>query len=387
MIILVPIGCYLPGYKAGGPVRTLANMVDHLGDEFKFKILTADRDLGDTTSYSDIIIECWNSIGKADVFYMSQKRRSFRIFKRFFCSIEYDIIYLNSFFSPQFSIKSLLLRRFCLIPDRPLIIAPRGQLTSGSLNLKRLKKFTYIYLAKLLRLYRGAIWQASSEHEAADIRCLFGENVQIVIAPNLPTSIHLKDESMLMNIKTNGNLKVLFLSRISRVKNLHFALNLINGIKGKIELNIYGPIEDNSYWTECQKVITSLPENITVEYKGGIEYNNILNILMKHDLFFLPTLGENFGHVILEALCAGCPVLISDQTPWRGLSEKRAGWDLPLSKPSLFNEVLQKCADMDQEEYSTWSKQARKYGITYSENQEIIELNKKLFLTALNSEH
>ncbi len=45
--ILAFIGHYLPGYKAGGPIRTLENMVDALGDEFEFRIVTSDRDLGD----------------------------------------------------------------------------------------------------------------------------------------------------------------------------------------------------------------------------------------------------------------------------------------------------------------------------------------------------
>ena len=58
--------------------------------------------------------------------------------------------------------------------------------------------------------------------------------------------------------------------------------------------------------------------------------------------FFFPTLGENYGHVIYEALDSGCPVLISDQTPWRGLSEVGAGWDLPLDKPDLFRQACKR---------------------------------------------
>ena len=45
-IILSFAGHYLPGYKAGGPIRSIANMVDQLGDEFDFRIVAGDRDLG-----------------------------------------------------------------------------------------------------------------------------------------------------------------------------------------------------------------------------------------------------------------------------------------------------------------------------------------------------
>ena len=78
--------------------------------------------------------------------------------------------------------------------------------------------------------------------------------------------------------------------------------------------------------------------------------------IAKNHLFFLPTLGENFGHIILEAFCAGCPVLISDQTPWRDLEEKGVGWNLPLDQPELFREVLQRFAGMENAEYIKWSK-------------------------------
>ena len=146
-----------PGYKAGGPIRTLANMVDKLGDEFQFKIVTADRDFDDTKPYTGIKLDCWNRVGKADVFYMSPKKRSLKDFKKVLCSTECDILYLNSFFSPHFTIKPLLLRRLRLIPDRPLIIAPRGEFSTGALGLKSLKKRVYIAAAKAFGLYKGAV--------------------------------------------------------------------------------------------------------------------------------------------------------------------------------------------------------------------------------------
>ena len=101
--------------------------------------------------------------------------------------------------------------------------------------------------------------------------------------------------------------------------------------------------------------------------------------MREHDLFFLPTLGENFGHVILEALYAGCPVLISDQTPWRDLEEKGIGWDLALSKPEMFQDVLQRCVDMNNEEYVKWSERAWEYGLQVTKDDKVVEKNRRLF--------
>ena len=378
--ILTLVAYYLPGYKAGGPIQTLANMVGKLGDEFQFKIITADRDFDDTKPYPGIKLDGWNRVGKADVFYMSPNRRSLRDFKRLLFSTQYDILYLNSFFSPHFTIKPLLLRRLRLIPDRPLVIALRGEFSPGALGLKSFKKRVYITVAKVLGLYEGAVWQASSEHEEIDIRQWFGNDVQVVIAPNLPPVINAADEPRAVKGKTKGCLKIIFLSRISRKKNLDGALKMLNGLKGKIQFNIYGPMEDKVYWAECQKIISGLPGNIVVRYCGSVAHEKVDAVMGKHDLFFFPTLGENFGHVILEAFCTGCPVLISDQTPWRDLEEKGIGWDLPLSKPEMFQEVLQKCVNMDQYEYVKWSERTKAYGFQVTKDDGVIEQNRKLFL-------
>ncbi len=48
------IGNYLPGYKSGGIQRVTINTVDHLCDEFEFRIVTRDRDLGVEQPYPDI---------------------------------------------------------------------------------------------------------------------------------------------------------------------------------------------------------------------------------------------------------------------------------------------------------------------------------------------
>ena len=101
--------------------------------------------------------------------------------------------------------------------------------------------------------------------------------------------------------------------------------------------------------------------------------------MREHDIFFFPTLGENFGHVILEALCAGCPILISDQTPWRDLEEKDVGWDMPLSKPEMFQEVLQRCVDMNNDEYVKWSERAQEYGFGVTKDDGVVEQNRRLF--------
>ena len=70
-VILCFVAYYLPGYRSGGPVRTISNFVDHLGDEFDIRIVTRDRDVLDDKPYSGIRVDNWCTVGKAHVFYAS----------------------------------------------------------------------------------------------------------------------------------------------------------------------------------------------------------------------------------------------------------------------------------------------------------------------------
>ena len=73
-IILCFVEYYLPGYCSGGPVRSIVNFVDHLGDEFDIRIVTHDRDALDSEPYPNVQIDAWNKVGKAQVFYALIRR-------------------------------------------------------------------------------------------------------------------------------------------------------------------------------------------------------------------------------------------------------------------------------------------------------------------------
>ena len=169
------------------------------------------------------------------------------------------------------------------------------------------------------------------------------------------------------------------------MKNLDGALKLLHGLPGQVGFDIYGPreVNDADYWDEVREIMANLSSNIRVEYHGHIKYEDVPGTLSKYHLFLLPTLGENYGHVIIEALLAGCPILISDRTPWRDLEKAGVGWDLPLEEPERFRQVLQKCIEMGPEEYGSLSARAEAYGVQRCKDPEIIARNRMLFQTAL----
>jgi glycosyltransferase involved in cell wall biosynthesis len=169
------------------------------------------------------------------------------------------------------------------------------------------------------------------------------------------------------------------------MKNLSGALRMLAGILGDVSFDIYGPKEDLEYWEECQRLIAALPPNIRVRYEGEIEHERVADVLAGYDLFLFPTLGENYGHVISEALASGCPVLISDQTPWRNLEAEGIGWDIPLSETERFRSVLQQCVDGDDEWFTALSKRAMDYVAKRASAPETIDANRNLFKLACGS--
>ncbi len=95
---------YLPGFKAGGPIQTIPNIVELLGDKYEFHIITGDRDWSDCEGYKNVNIDCWNDVGKAKVYYLSQECQNWAKISELLQSNDYELIYLNSFCSLVFSI-------------------------------------------------------------------------------------------------------------------------------------------------------------------------------------------------------------------------------------------------------------------------------------------
>lgn len=379
MRILVFVNCYIPGYKSGGPIRSIANLVSRLGEKYEFSIVTNDRDRGDIKCYETVIPNDWNNLKNARVFYLSPDRRRFRDIHKLITETDFDVIYLNSFWSVVFSLYPLISAKLNR-KDFRVILAPRGEFSPQALMLKQMKKRLYLLAVKLLRLHKNIVWHVSSEKEKAHLLQHFAiEDDRLVIAPNLPGQYDL-----LAKAKTprKDRLSIVFLSRITEMKNLRFAISALGNCKAKLTFDIYGPISNRHYWQECLELIDKINkkhDSIMIQYKGAVDHHDVVDVLSNYDLFFMPTLGENYGHIILEALNAGLPVLISDQTPWVDLEEKGVGWTVSLGEKQQFSNIIDQVAGWDDEKIS----KARDKVLAYAEDKihdpKVLEQNMRLF--------
>lgn len=379
---MVVVGSYLPGFRGGGPIQSIANLTEVLGSEFRFHVVTSDRDVGSDHAYPAVAGGVWQTSGKCLVRYLGPRETGL-VFRRVLRSTPYDVLYLNSFFSPRFTILPLALRKVGAIARTPVIIAPRGEFSPGALSLKATKKRLWLAAARILGLYKDANWHATSEHEADLIKNVMGRKARVSVAPVLA---HVSDSDLSQETredKRSGTARIVFLSRISPKKNLRFAISLISArTGGDTVLDIYGPIDDEDYWGECRRMIDAADDpDVSIRYRGELEHSRVASTLSQYDLFLLPTLGENFGHVILEALAAGCPVAVSDQTPWAEIEKADAGWVIPLGERDRWEAAIQETVDWDEETMQARRVAAKGLAQSRGSSPRNIELNRRLFLT------
>lgn len=361
--VLIVMGRYLPGYKDGGPVRSIKNLVDYLGEEYNFRILTCDRDHGDTEPYQSIKVNDWNRVGNADVYYVAPGGFTRKVIVDL--SNKSDLIYVCGCFN-DYSVNTLIANRLGQI-SVPVVVAAMGLFSPMEFRLKYKKKKLFTVVFNKLGMFRNIYWSATSEMEISEIcQQVQAKKEQFFIAEDLPRKV---DDTPVIKEKQSGTLNVVWISRIAPKKNLIGAIQILQKVKTNVNFTIYGPIHDEHYWDECKNELERLPGNIKWKWKGNVDSEHVVDTLKQYHVFLFPTLGENFGHVIQEALSAGCPCIISDQTPWQDLETQGVGYVFPLDNNQPFISAIEKYADMDFESFQSIVNKAHDYAKSVSNSK------------------
>jgi len=327
-----------PGYRGGGPIRSLSRLIESISSDIDLRLVTRDRDLGSSSPYPELSGK-WIERSHSRVFYLNtssalQWIKLWRALRR----TSFHVLYVNSLWNPLFTLIPIAARGLRLIRAEQVLIAPRGELASGALALKSVKKRLLLkVLTPVLRRMKPK-WHASSRIEECDIKETFPWASVLTF---LPEQANLPPEPMPPEITgLQGPSRLVFLSRIAPVKNLALVLRALAKISGPVHFDIYGPIEAAKYWALCQSLIKQLPGGIRVRYRGEVEHSDVPGIFVRYDTFVFPTAGENFGHVIAESLSASCPVICSNATPWTEVLAAGGGAILPaLNEDALAAEI------------------------------------------------
>jgi glycosyltransferase involved in cell wall biosynthesis len=374
--LLIHTDWFSPAYKAGGPIQSIYQLTQLLKKEYKVYVITTTEDLNEDIEYQLSLKNQFVSFDGIQVIYLDSSHRSIANIKRLSDAIQPKFIFFNGLFNRYFY--KYLLFHFVRKFNGKSIISLRGMLKPSALKKKERKKRIYIGILRWLISGKNVTFHCTSKEEESDLIKNFGKKQNSVVLSNIP---FLSQNGI--SQKKSDKLKLVYAARIHPIKNLSLLISVLPQLKTSLKLTIIGVVEDEEYWLECKKQLNQLPKHIEVEVLGDMKHYELMNNLPNYDVYVLPTLGENFGHSIFEALSARLPVIISDQTPWRNLKDQKVGFDIPLIDKNSFTIAIEKFANMSQDEYMIWSNNAKEYAIKFYNNQDYSNSYKSLFSEVL----
>lgn len=374
-LILAFIDWYRPGYRAGGTITAFGNFVDFLEDHFEFYVVTRNSDYGSSITYDNIESNKWTEMGKTYCHYMSSSNVSIINIRRLIRDTPHDYLYINGIFSFHFSILPVLFSK-----GRNIIVNPHGMLSQQAFSIKSKKKRLFLWIVNVLRVYKNVTFHVSNIEEAHDVKKRIKRFKKVRIANQFPRKNTISHNS---NREINSPKRFVSIGRIAPEKGTLHLINSLSNINHEMRLDLFGSVYDVKYWEKCLKSINSLPPNIKIVYNGIVENKEVPLVLRGYDFFVLLSEGENFGHAILEGLSAGCPVIISNQTPWKDLEKDSVGWNVNIKNPDEILEAFNKALEMTQKEYKIWSRAAFDYAKGVINDDDV--LNQNLELLSIDS--
>ena len=354
--ILVITGGYFPGVDFGGIATSRYNFSQALDDDYDIAIVTRNHDYKTTTPYENIQ-EGWNQYGKARVKYLSDEDFCEKSFAQIMEETDPIVVYLSGTITSYFYFNKGAIRA-AKARNIPVLLTPDGDVCTNAMRIKPMKKFAAAAVCRATGAFRDVYFQPTSVNEVENLPKYLGvKKERITLLANLPSQAIPRENYE----KQKDCLKIVFASRIHPVKNLSYALECISKLTASVTFDIYGSMEDKEYWQACEAIIATMPENIKVSYRGRVDANEARDLARAYDVFILPTLSENYGYAIEEALLCGCPVIIScGTTPWDDV-DGQGGFAGNLEAPDAFVAELANIAAMDTGDYKEYTKHLNDY--------------------------
>ena len=343
--ILIVNPYFLPGYKSGGPQQTVQNICNVFGKSNDIYLVTKNIDFGETEPY-DLETDKWLQLYGINIMYVRPKDYDSKLFRSLYK--KFDVIYACGLFTLS-TIQMMLINNDS---SKKLYVAPMGVFSKNALSMKSIKKKVFLKAFSTIGAFKKIIWSFTSEEELDETKTAIGDkNIRdYIIAEDLPRFVDFDKQRILLH-RSDKALRIIFLSRISPKKNLLNAIHILDhAFDGRIIFDIYGIQEDKEYWARCYSAIQKLPGNVECRFCGSVKPSESVSVFADYDIFLFPTQGENFGHVIYEALAGGCLPVISDTTPWKDFDEKKCGNVISLDDIDGFRNTIQKYLNMPSEE-------------------------------------
>lgn len=352
--LLIMASLFYPQKNGGGPPVSIMNVVQAIKGKFEIYVITHNHEVGESKPLSGVT-NGWNDFDFGRVYYFSHDDYNTINIYNLICEIKPDVIYQNSFFSHQDALATLKYKK--KNKSVGVVVAPRGEVCEKRFAKGKFKKSVYTTLLRCCGYLKNVFFQATAEEEAIDTVRFLGIPKERIYTIN---NFSYANDSYIKPIeKKKGELKLCFIARIQDTKNLLYAIERLKNVKGEVTYDVYGPIENKSYYEQCFSV--ELPENVSLNYCGFVDHDEVGKTISNYHAYYMPTLGENYGHSIVEGMLYKRPVIISDMTPWTPINEEKAGFAISLDNPQEFEGIIEFMCNMEQDDYNAMCENAKKY--------------------------
>ena len=210
----------------------------------------------------------------------------------------------------------------------PYVFSPHGMLDPWSLSQGKLKKQIYLMLRLKRDLNRASAihYATAAERDLAGPLHLlpaaivegFGVDLEDFDSPPPRGSFRQK-----YAIAADARL-VLFLSRLHPKKGLDLLVPAAATVLGPDDRLVLAGSDQDGYQQQIAEMVRRAGMVDRVVFTGWLGPAGRLAALVDADVMALPSYQENFGLVVIEALAAGLPVVISDQVNlWREIDDAK----------------------------------------------------------------
>lgn len=119
--------------------------------------------------------------------------------------------------------------------------------------------------------------------------------------------------------RAGGPLRVLFAGRGTLLKGFPYLLEAVKKCGRRMQLDCVGKIQP-----ELQPLVATLPD---VQVFPSVPRSQLRKVYVEHDVLVLPSLGDSFGFVALEAMACGLPVIVTENC---GVPVPDPAWRVPI---------------------------------------------------------
>lgn len=234
---------------------------------------------------------------------------------------------------------SLQVARLCQSMRKPYFVRPHGSLDPFDLQKRALLKKVLgpFYVRSLLKNAAGVVCTASLEAER--LVTYGADPKRIVMTLPVPQMAeHGNGQGFRLKHRIPADAQVvLFLSRVDYKKGLDFLIPALRRLKREFPKLwfVLAGTGSPEFLADLRHGLASVRE-FTSEV-GFLSGHDKLDAFAAADAFVLPSLNENFGIVLIEAMHAGLPLLISDQVYiYKEIEEARAGLVCQTNEESVY---------------------------------------------------